>query len=119
MQERCGDSQAHGLRPHCCRARARDSHVLSTAAESVPELPSTCGVPECVADSKGKLKRTYKRYATPCELVCELAGVTFTANHSVDSLQRQARACSDTEAAAAMQQAKRKLFTMFQPRRTA
>jgi hypothetical protein len=78
-----------------------------------------CGVPECVADRKGKLKRTYKRYATPCELVCELAGVTFTANHSVDSLQRQARACSDTEAAAAMQQAKRKLFTMFQPRRTA
>ena len=78
-----------------------------------------CGVPERKADGKGKLRRIYRRYATPFALVCELDEVSFRPEVTLESLTRRANASSDTQAATAMQRAKRQLFASFQPRRTA
>jgi hypothetical protein len=74
-----------------------------------------CGVPEMVVNGKGKAKRVYRWYATPWEILRQLPGV---ASHlkdtvTVENLEVQARAKSDTKAAEEMQEAKRKLFAGF------
>ena len=76
-----------------------------------------CGQPELVTNAQGKQKRVYRRYATPWEVFQQLpdAGSSLKAGQSLQALQRQARAESDTEAARRMQQAKRQLFASFQP----
>jgi len=76
-----------------------------------------CGQPELVTDAKGKQKRVYRRYQTPWEVFQQLpdAADYLKAGQSLLVLKSQARAQSDTEAARAMQQAKRKLFESFQP----
>jgi transposase InsO family protein len=71
-----------------------------------------CAVPTIVTAANGKRRRIYQRWATPFELFreaprCESflrAGVTLT------ELERFAQQESDTEAALAMQHAKRKLM---------
>jgi transposase InsO family protein len=80
-----------------------------------------CGVPEEVSDAKGKVKRVYRRYATPWEI---LRGLPDLAKHlkegvSIRELEQRAGAQSDTAAAAEMQQAKQALFAGFQGRKTA
>jgi transposase InsO family protein len=80
-----------------------------------------CGVPEQVVNAKGKIKRVYRWYATPLEILRQLPG---TAGHlqpgiTLEDLERQARAQTDNAAAAHMQVAKRKLFASFQKRRSA
>ena len=75
-----------------------------------------------VTDSKGKQKRTYPSYATPWEVLSQLPDVSTYLKPGVtlSSLERIAKATSDTDAARQMQEAKRKLFLDFQPaRRTA
>ena len=80
-----------------------------------------CGVPEAVAHAKGRIKRVYRWYATPWEILRQLPGLAghLKADVTIQDLERQARTQSDTAAAAAMQTAKQILFARFQPRRSA
>ena len=79
-----------------------------------------CGVPEEVSNAKGKVKRVYRRYATPWEILRELPELTkyLKKDLSIEALERRARAQSDTVAAAEMQKAKAKLFAGIPGRKT-
>ena len=78
-----------------------------------------CGVPERVVDSKGKEKKRYPWYATPWEILRQLPDLArqLKAGVTIEELNRQARAKTDTQAAVEMQEAKRKLFAGFQEAR--
>jgi transposase InsO family protein len=80
-----------------------------------------CGVPEMTIDRKGKQRRVYSRYATPWELLQEAPQFTryLKAGVTAEDLQRLANARSDTKAACAMQEAKRKLFAGLRRKRSA
>jgi transposase InsO family protein len=80
-----------------------------------------CGVPEQVADAKGKVKRMYRWYATPWEILRQLPGIAgyLKKDVTIQDLEQLARAKSDTQAATEMQEAKRKLFANFQQRQSA
>ncbi len=107
-------------------------HIAAPHAEAIQRFYETyfnpylnfhrpCGVPEQVANNKGKLKRVYRWYATPWEILRQLPGLAgyLKEDITIESLERQARIQSDTQAAAAMREAKGKLFASFQQRRTA
>ena len=80
-----------------------------------------CGQPEMVVSRKGKLRRVYRWYATPWQILRQLPGVAgyLKAEWTIAALDQQARRQSDTEAAEQMQVAKRKLFASFHHRRSA
>jgi transposase InsO family protein len=80
-----------------------------------------CGVPEEVSDAKGKVKRMYRRYATPWEILRELPELAkyLKEDITIQELERRAGGQSDTAAAAEMQEAKAKLFAGFQGTKTA
>jgi transposase InsO family protein len=80
-----------------------------------------CGVPEEVANAKGKVKRVYRWYATPWEILRQLPGLAghLKPEVTIAELERASRAQTDTQAAEKMQQAKRKLFETFLRRRSA
>ena len=80
-----------------------------------------CGVPELKAAEKGKVKRVYRWYATPWEILRQLPGVAgyLKPDLTIEELDRQARDQTDLAAARQMQEAKRKLFASFQRRRSA
>ena len=80
-----------------------------------------CAVPTVLTQANGKRRRVYQRWATPFERLREVPqcesllrpGVTLA------GLELLAQAQSDTEAALAMQRAKRKLFGSLKGRQTA
>lgn len=80
-----------------------------------------CAVPKVLTEANGKRRRVYLRWATPFELFresphcasCLRPGVTLA------GLEQLAGSQSDTEAALAMQQAKRELFQSFPRKSTA
>jgi Integrase core domain. len=74
-----------------------------------------CGVPELIVNAKGKEKRVYRWYATPWEILRQLPDVAshLKAEWTIAQLDQHAQAKSDTQAAAEMQEAKRKLFAGF------
>lgn len=78
-------------------------------------------MPEQVVNVKGKVKRTYRWYATPWEILRQLPGNAgyLKADVTLAGLEQLARAKSDMQAATEMQEAKRKLFASFQQKRTA
>ena len=78
-------------------------------------------MPEEVSHAKGKVKRVYRRYATPWEILRELPEVAkyLKEGVSIQELERRTGGQSDTAAAAEMQQAKQKLFASFQGKKTA
>ena len=80
-----------------------------------------CGVPETIVNDKGKRRRIYRWYATPWEILRQLPDLArhLRPEISIHELERKANAQSDTQAAANMQTAKRKLFARILPRRTA
>jgi len=80
-----------------------------------------CGVPETIVNAKGKQRRIYRWYATPWEILRQLPDLArhLRPEISRDELEREANAQSDTQAAASMQAAKRKLFAKILRRRTA
>lgn len=82
-----------------------------------------CGVPELVVhgNGQGKVKRVYRWYATPWEILRQLPGLAghLKAEVSIQDLEREAGVQTDTAAAAEMQRAKQKLFASFQQRRRA
>jgi hypothetical protein len=80
-----------------------------------------CGVPERVINAKGKEKRIYRWYATPWEILRQLPDL---ASHlkdglTIEILDQQARAKTDTTAAEEMQKAKRTLFNSIRQKRIA
>ena len=80
-----------------------------------------CGVPEEVTNAKGKLKRAYRWYATPWEILRQLPDLAkhLKAGVTIQDLELRAGAQTDTAAAAEMQQAKDKLFASIQRKKTA
>jgi transposase InsO family protein len=74
-----------------------------------------CGVPELKVNAKGKEKRAYRWYATPWEILRQLPDVAsyLKDGWTIAQMDQQAQAKSDTQAAAEMQEAKRKLFAGF------
>jgi hypothetical protein len=80
-----------------------------------------CAVPKVLTEANGKRRRIYQRWATPFELFRESPHCqSYLQPHiTLAELDRFAQAQSDTEAALAMQHAKRKLFQSFRTRSTA
>jgi hypothetical protein len=77
-----------------------------------------CGIPELRTLARGKIKRVYRRWETPWDILRGLPAweTTLRADTSAAALQGQASAQSDTDAAMAMQQAKRDLFRRLRRR---
>jgi transposase InsO family protein len=73
-------------------------------------------VPKILTEANGKRRRVYLRWATPFELFQEIPRCEdYLRPHvTLTELERLAQTQSDTEAALAMQLAKRKLFRRFQ-----
>ena len=80
-----------------------------------------CAVPKIITETNGKRRRVYLRWATPFELLQESLPCQklLRPGIAIADLERIAQAQSDTEAALAMQRAKRKLFRSFQQKSTA
>lgn len=80
-----------------------------------------CGVPELVVDGKGKQRRVYRWYATPWEILRQLAGIAgyLREGVTIEQMEGRARAQSDTAAAREMQKAKEKLLGQVAQRRIA
>jgi hypothetical protein len=72
-------------------------------------FPRPCAVPRVITGANGKRRRLHERWATPFELFRE----------SLAELDRFAQMQSDTEAALAMQRARRLLFASFHRTETA
>jgi transposase InsO family protein len=80
-----------------------------------------CGVPETRTNANGKQRRVYRWYATPWEILRQLPDLARHLREEItqSDLERRARAESDTQAAAKMQEAKRKLFAGLRQKRIA
>ena len=80
-----------------------------------------CAVPKVLTEANGKRRRVYLRWATPFEMFRELPQCEklLQPQVSLAELDRFAQSQSDTEAALAMQRAKRKLLQRVQPKRRA
>ena len=80
-----------------------------------------CAVPTLLTQANGKRRRIYRRWATPLELFRELPGCERFLRPGVTlaELERFAQLQSDTEAALAMQRAKRKLLGSVKRTQTA
>jgi transposase InsO family protein len=107
-------------------------HIAAPHAEAIAEFyrehfnpylnfHRPCGVPEEVDKGKGKIKKVYRWYATPWEILRQLPGVGrhLRPGLTIQELDQQARAESDTEAAVRMQAARQKLFATFEQKRSA
>jgi hypothetical protein len=71
-----------------------------------------CGIPELRTLARGKIKRVYRQWETPWDILRTLPDwkTTLRTETTAEGLQRHAAAQSDTDAAVALQQAKRDLF---------
>lgn len=80
-----------------------------------------CGVPEREVNAKGKEKKRYRWYATPWEILRQLPGVAgyLKPEVTIQDLDRFAKRQTDTQAALAMQAAKRQLFARFRRQQSA
>jgi transposase InsO family protein len=105
-------------------------HIASAHAENINEFcrqqlnpylnyHRPCGVPELKTDGKGKIRRFYRWYATPFEILRQLPGQSLREDLTMEQLERTAGRQSDTGAALAMQAAKRDLFASFEERKIA
>src|SRR5207247_9447386 len=103
------------------------SHIAAPEAEGIEafyeqyfnpylNFHRPCGVPELTTNAKGKVKRVYRWYATPWEILRQLPDLAGHLQPGImeSDLERMAKAHSDTEAARQMQEAKRKLFAGLQ-----
>lgn len=79
-----------------------------------------CGIPETQRTAKGKLKRVYRRWATPWEIFRELPNCEayLRPGVSLAALEEPAAKQSDTDSAREMQEAKRQMWAKIR-RRTA
>ena len=99
------------------------THIASQHAEAVDvfhrqhlnpylNFHRPCGIPELRTLARGKIKRVYRQWETPWDILRTLPDwkTTLRTDTSAEELQRQASSHSDTDAAVALQQAKRDLF---------
>lgn len=104
-------------------------HIASQHAEAVGQFHREflnpylnfhrpCGIPEIVRTAKGKLKRVYRRWATPWEILRDRPGCEgfLRPELSIATLDAQAAAQTDTEAARDLQEAKRQLWIKIRRR---
>src|SRR5579862_2120731 len=77
-----------------------------------------CGIPELRTLARGKIKRVYRQWDTPWDILRGLPDwkTTLRTDTSAEELQRRASLQSDTDAAVALQQAKRDLFRQLKRR---
>lgn len=77
-----------------------------------------CGIPEITMTAKGKLKRVYRRWATPWEIFSQLRNceLFLRPGVSLEPLRRLAAEQSDTDAARDLLQAKRQLWAAIRRR---
>ena len=107
-------------------------HIASVHAESINDFYRThfnpylnfhrpCGVPEQKVDRKGRIRKAYRWYATPWEILRQLPDLArhLKEDITIELLEKRARAKSDTRAAIEMQEAKRKSFAGLRTRQTA
>ena len=80
-----------------------------------------CAVPTILTQANGKRRRIYQRWATPWELFAELPDCEsfLRPNVTLAELERFAQQQTDTEAALAMQRAKRKLLSSIKEKQSA
>ena len=80
-----------------------------------------CGVPEQIIDDKGRRRRVYRWYATPWEILRQIADLAryLKDGITVQSLVQRAQEMTDLEAARRMREAKHNLFTLVHHRRSA
>ena len=99
------------------------THIASQYAEAVNQFHRQflnpylnfhrpCGIPELRTLARGKIKRVYRQWETPWEILRGLPNweASLRPEANPGELHRQASTQSDTDAAVAMQQAKRDLF---------
>ena len=80
-----------------------------------------CAVPKIITEANGKRRRVYQRWATPFELFQEVPQCEHLLRPGVtlEQLKHVAGSQTDTEAALAMQLAKRKLLSRIRAQQTA
>jgi transposase InsO family protein len=99
------------------------AHIASQHAEAVNQFHCQylnpylnfhrpCGIPELRTLPRGKIKRVYRQWETPWEILRSLPDwqTSLRPDCNAEALQCQALAHSDTDAAVSMQQAKRDLL---------
>lgn len=105
------------------------THIASQNAEAVNQFHRQylnpylnfhrpCGIPELRMLARGRIKRVYRQWETPWEILRGLPDWETSLRPEVNAaeLHRQACSQSDTDAALAMQQAKRDLFRQIRRR---
>lgn len=105
------------------------THIASQHAEAVNQFHRQylnpylnfhrpCGIPELRALARGKIRRVYRQWETPWEILRGLPDweASLRPEANAVELHRQASSQSDTDAASAMQQAKRDLFRQLRRR---
>lgn len=105
------------------------AHIASQHAEAVNQFHRQylnpylnfhrpCGIPELRTLPRGKIKRVYRQWETPWEILRGLPDweTSLRPEANAAELLRQACSQSDTDAASAMQQAKRDLFRQLRRR---
>ena len=115
------------IRKHMGYGHIRSEYAAAVAGFYVREFNPylnfhrPCGVPEIRTSTNGKQRRVYRWYATPWEILRPLPNLAARLRPDVTltELDGIARAKSDTQAAAEMQAAKRKLFARWQQKRSA
>ena len=120
-QERSHHPQAHRLRPHRRATRRGDGSISPRTSESVRQLPSSLRSAQGPHRSQRQAPPRLLAMGHPVRVIPRITGCE---NHlrpdvTLAELDRFAQIQSDTEAALAMQSAKRKLFQSFQSKRTA
>lgn len=78
-------------------------------------------MPESLINGKGKVRKVYRWYATPWEILRQIPDLAryLRPELTESELNEVAGMESDTSSARRMQQAKRKLFSSIQQRRSA
>jgi len=112
VEERRARSQTHGFHSYRGAPRRSRRSVSSPVSESVRDFHRPYAIPEIVGAPNGKRRRVYRRWATPFEIFRQTPQCESYLREDITlgGLQRFALAQSDTEAAIAMQHAKRKLL---------
>jgi transposase InsO family protein len=88
------------------------THIASQHLNPYLNFHRPCGMAELRTLAKGKIKRVYRQWETPWDILRGLPDwkTSLRTDTNAEALQTQAAAQSDTDAAMAMQQAKRDLF---------
>jgi len=103
-------------------------HIRAAAAEPIQRFYADhlnpylnfhrpCAQPDTEIDARGRVRRRYRRYQTPCETLLALDRPAQYLRDGLEltTLQRMASAVSDTDAATRMQLAKATLFDRLRP----